>query len=226
MEYNEDNFLMLSGIQHFAFCRRQWALIHIENVWVENSITIEGHILHKNVHENYRSESRLNVIVSRAMPVFSRELGFSGECDVVEFRKNDNIGVEIHGRSGKYTVYPIEYKRGLPKSDMCDVLQLTAQAMCLEEMLCCEIKEGALFYFETKRRTKVEFTSELRETVKSFTKEMHEYFDRQYLPHQKRTKACNACSLKEYCMPKLEKLSAKKYNDVNLGKEETIVEKD
>lgn len=87
-------------------------------------------------------------------------------------------------------------------------------------------KEGALFYFETKHRTKVKFTPELRATVKSAAGEMHEYFDRRYLPRPKRTKACNACSLKEYCMPKLEKLSAKKYNDMNLGKEETTDEKD
>ncbi len=220
MEYNEESYLMLSGIQHFAFCRRQWALIHIENVWFENSRTAEGHILHKNVHEHYRSESRFDVVISRAMPIFSRELGLSGEYDAVEFRKTDNKdGVEIHGREGRYTVYPVEYKRGSPKGDMCDVLQLTAQAMCLEEMLCCEIKEGALFYFETKHRTKVIFTPELRITVKSFAAEMHEYFERRYLPRSKRTKACNACSLKEYCMPKLEKLSAKKYNDVNLWEE-------
>lgn len=226
MEYNEDSFLMLSGIQHFAFCRRQWALIHIENVWAENLRTAEGRVLHKNVHENFHSESRLDVIISRAMPVFSRELGLSGECDMVEFRRSENSGIEIHGNDGKYKVYPVEYKRGSPKSDECDVLQLTAQAMCLEEMLCCEIKEGALFYFETKHRAKVKFTPELRATVKSAAGEMHEYFDRRYLPRPKRTKACNACSLKEYCMPKLEKLSAKKYNDMNLGKEETTDEKD
>ncbi len=224
MEYKEDSFLMLSGIQHFAFCRRQWALIHIENTWAENSRTAEGRILHGNVHENYRSESRQDVVISRAMPIFSRELGFSGECDVVEFRKNEQHGINLQGRNGKYTVYPIEYKRGSPKSDMCDALQLAAQAMCLEEMLCCDIKEGALFYFETKRRSKVIFTPELKATVKSFAAEMHEYFDRRYLPRPKRTKACNACSLKDICMPKLEKFSAKEYNNMNLGREDTVSE--
>lgn len=220
MEYNEESFLMLSGVQHFAFCRRQWALIHIENVWAENARTAEGHILHKNVHENYRSESRQDVIISRAMPVFSRELGLSGECDAVEFRKTDSKnGIVLNDRDGKYTVYPVEYKRGSPKTDECDILQLTAQAMCLEEMLCCDIKEGALFYFETMHRTKVVFTPELRSTVKEYTAEMHKYFDRRYLPRPKRTKACNACSLKEYCMPKLEKLSAKEYNAANLWEE-------
>lgn len=222
MEYNEDSYLMLSGIQHFAFCRRQWALIHIDNVWAENERTMEGKILHDNAHDVYRSESRREVFISRAMPVFSRTLGLSGECDVVEFRRTNREGITISGRNGIYTLYPVEYKRGSPKEDLCDILQLTAQAMCLEEMLCCTISEGALFYFETKRRTKVVFTEEMRETVRRYAAEMHGYFDRQYLPRPKRTKACNACSLKDECLPKLEKIqSAKAYNDENLGRAES-----
>lgn len=221
MEYNEDSYLMLSGIQHFAFCRRQWALIHIDNVWAENERTVEGKILHDNAHDIYRSESRGEVIISRAMPIFSRTLGLSGECDVVEFRRTNKDGITIAGRDGSYTVYPVEYKRGSPKEDQCDILQLTAQAICLEEMLCCTISEGALYYFETKRRTKVTFTEEMRETVRRYSAEMHGYYDRQYLPRPKRTKACNACSLKEECLPKLERIqSAKAYNDENLGRAE------
>lgn len=221
MEYNEDSYLMLSGIQHFAFCRRQWALIHIDNVWAENERTTEGKILHDHAHDAYRSESRGEVIISRAMPIFSRTLGLSGECDVVEFRKNSGQGISLHGRDGFYTVYPVEYKRGSPKENPCDILQLTAQAMCLEEMLCCTISEGALYYFETRHRVRVNITDELRDTVRKYAAEMHEYYDRQYLPRPKRTKACNACSLKEECIPKLEKFqSAKAYNDENLGRAE------
>lgn len=213
MEYNEDGYLMLSGIQHFAFCRRQWAIIHIENVWSENERTAEGRILHDNAHDAYRSESRGQVIVSRAMPICSRTLGLSGNCDVVEFRKSAD-GISLNGKEGRYSVYPVEYKRGAPKEDLCDILQLTAQAMCLEEMLLCEINEGALYYFETKHRMKVAFTAELRETVKNYAAEMHQYFERNYLPRPKRTKACNACSLKEECLPKLATVcSAKEYND-------------
>lgn len=145
MEYNEDSYLMLSGIQHFAFCRRQWALIHIDDVWAENERTTEGKILHDNAHDAYRSESRGEVIISRAMPVFSRTPGLSGECDVVEFRKNAEQGISLRGKGGYYTVSPVEYKRGAPKESLCDILQLTAQAMCLEEMLCCTISEGALY---------------------------------------------------------------------------------
>ncbi|MBQ7921738.1 MAG: CRISPR-associated protein Cas4 [Clostridia bacterium] len=219
MEYNEDSYLMLSGVQHFAFCRRQWALIHIDNVWVENERTTEGKLLHDNAHDAYRSESRGEVIISRAMPIFSRTMGLSGECDVVEFRKNSAEGIALHGKDGFYTVYPVEYKRGTPKENPCDMLQLTAQAMCLEEMMCCNITEGALYYFETRHRVKVSITDELRDTVHKYAAEMHEYYERQYLPRPKRTKACNACSLKELCLPKLEKIqSAKAYNDENLGR--------
>lgn len=218
MEYNEDSYLMLSGIQHFAFCRRQWALIHIDNVWAENERTVEGKLLHDHAHDAYRSESRGEVIISRAMPIFSRTLGFSGDCDVVEFRRTKRDGISLHGREGAYTVYPVEYKRGSPKEDLCDILQLTAQAMCLEEMLCCTISEGALYYFETKHRLKIAITEELREKVRDYAAEMHQYFERQYLPRPKRTKACNACSLKEECIPKLEKVqSAKAYNNEYLG---------
>lgn len=219
MEYDENSYLMLSGIQHFSFCRRQWALIHIDSVWSENERTVEGKLLHDKAHDVYHSESRGKLILSRAMPIFSKVLGLSGECDVVEFRRTSTEGITLSGHDGFYTVYPVEYKRGSPKEDPCDILQLTAQAMCLEEMLCCNITDGALFYFETKRRTSVVFTPELRDTVRRYAAEMHEYFERQYLPRPKRTKACNACSLKEECLPKLEKIqSAKTYNDENLGR--------
>ena len=213
-EYREDDFLQLSGIQHFAFCRRQWALIHIDNVWVENERTTEGKLLHDHAHDAYHSEFRGEVLITRAMPVFSRTLGLSGECDVVEFRHTSVGGITLPERKGMFTVYPVEYKRGSPKEDNCDILQLTAQVICLEEMLCCSICEGALFYFETHHRVKISITDELRQTVRSFCTEMHQYFDRRYLPRPRRTKSCNACSLKEECLPKLEKMqSAKAYND-------------
>lgn len=221
MEYNEESYLMLSGIQHFSFCRRQWALIHIDNVWTENDRTAEGRLLHDNAHDTYRSETRGEVIISRAMPIFSRTMGLSGECDVVEFRKTDEQGITLNGRDGNFKVYPVEYKRGVPKENPCDLLQLTAQAMCLEEMLLCTINEGALYYFETRHRTRVQITEEMRNTVRSYASEMHEYYEKRFLPRPKRTKACNACSLKEECLPMLQKIpSAKAYNDENLGRNE------
>lgn len=204
MEYREEDFLLLSGIQHFAFCRRQWALIHIEQQWQENEYTVAGELLHKNAHDPYFNEKRKDVIVSRSMPVFSRTMGVSGECDIVEFRKSDD-GISIHGHRGLYDVYPIEYKKGSPKDTEIDILQLTAQAMCLEEMLSTHIQEGAVFYGETRRRQIVVFSEELEEQVSSSFAEMHEMYDRRYTPKVRWSKSCNACSLKDICLPKLGK---------------------
>ncbi len=210
-EYNEEDFLSLSGIQHFEFCRRQWALIHIEQQWEENLRTVEGNLLHKNAHDGYSAEKRGDVIVSRGMPIFSRTLGINGVCDIVEFHKQDD-GVEIFGREGKFKVLPVEYKRGEPKDNDVDVLQLAAQAMCLEEMLCCNIEYGSIFYGETRRRIKVKIDNDLRDKVKSKFKEMHEMYDRRHTPKVKPSKSCNACSLKDLCLPKLCKnKSAREY---------------
>lgn len=221
MAYNENDFLMLSGIQHFAFCRRQWALIHIEQLWEENLRTVEGNLLHENCHDGYSSESRKEVLISRGMPIFSRSLGASGVCDIVEFRKSTK-GITLHGRKGIYTVYPVEYKHGEPKSSDIDILQLVAQAICLEEMLICEIFEGAIFYGKTKRRQKVLLTDELKERARGMFTEMHGYLERGYIPRVKPTKSCNACSLKNLCLPKLCKLkSVRDYLEQNLGTGET-----
>lgn len=224
MKYTEDDYLMISGIQHFVFCRRQWALIHIEQQWAENFRTADGAVMHKNVHDSSYNETRKDKIIVRAMRVNSAELGLTGECDVVEFTCCAD-GVPIFGREGKYSVMPIEYKRGSPKEDDCDKLQLCAQALCLEEMLCCEIKEGCLYYGETKRRTKVVFDEDMRQRVKSIAEEMHGYYNRKYTPIVKRTKSCNACSLKDLCLPVIMKnKSAKCYMEkmiINTDEEDT-----
>ena len=202
MEYNEEDFLLLSGIQHFVFCKRQWALIHIEQQWQENLRTIEGEILHEKAHDNTVKETRGDLIISRGMAIFSRSLGISGTCDVVELYKSPD-GVNIFGREGTYKPVPVEYKRGKPKEDDSDVLQLCAQAMCLEEMLLCEIPEAFLFYGETKRRLKIILDDELRERLKTIVKEMHGLYAKRYTPKVKPSKSCKACSLIEICMPKL-----------------------
>jgi CRISPR-associated exonuclease Cas4 len=201
-EYNEEDFLLLSGIQHFSFCKRQWALIHIEQQWQENLRTIEGEILHEKTHDNTVKEKRGDLIVSRGMGIFSRQLGITGTCDVVELHRAPD-GVNIFGRDGTYKAVPVEYKRGKPKEDDSDVLQLCAQAMCLEEMLLCEIPEAFLFYGETKRRLKIILDDVLRGRVKTIVKEMHELYDKRYTPKVKPSKSCKACSLIEICMPKL-----------------------
>jgi len=202
MEYKEEDFLLLSGIQHFVFCKRQWALIHIEQQWQENLRTIEGEILHEKTHDNTIKETRGDLIVSRGMGIFSSSLGLTGSCDVVELHRASD-GVNIFGRDGTYKPVPVEYKRGKPKEDESDALQLCAQAMCLEEMLLCKIPEAFLFYGETKRRLKIILDDGLRERVKTIAKEMHELYDRRYTPKVKLSKGCKACSLTEVCMPKL-----------------------
>lgn len=217
--YNEEDFLQLSGIQHFAFCRRQWALAYIELQWQENVRTVEGKLLHENAHDAAIKEKRGNLIVVRAMPVHSREMGISGECDVVEFHRSEN-GIPISGREGKYIVIPVEYKRGKPKSNDIDALQVAAQALCLEEMLCCDIPYGYIYYGEIRHREKIEFTEELRRKVKDMFTEMHKYYGQRYTPKVKWSKSCNACSLKDICLPALNKdVSVKKYLDTRMKEE-------
>lgn len=203
MEYEEDEYLNLAGLQHFAFCRRQWALIHLEMQWSENLRTAEGRVLHDNAHDAFSAEKRGDLLISRGMAVFSRRLGVNGACDVVEFRASPK-GVPIAGRDGTWLPVPVEYKRGAPKEDDADRLQLCCQAMCLEEMLLCgRIPKAYLYYGETARRTAVPLDDALREEVAGMLAEMHELYRRHYTPRVRPTKSCNACSLKGLCLPKL-----------------------
>lgn len=210
-EYKEEDYLMLSGIQHFIFCRRQWALIHIEQQWEENFHTVDGKIMHETAHDGFSCEKRKDTIISRGMPVYSRVMGVSGICDVVEFERSEE-GVYIRKFDGIFEVTPIEYKRGKPKKDESDILQVAAQAMCLEEMLSCTIEKGALYYGQTRRRMEVPITAELRQQVSDIFAEMHQYYDQGYTPRVKKSKACSSCSLKDICLPELDRVkSAKGY---------------
>ena len=202
MNRPEEDWLQLSGLQHFTFCRRQWALIHIENQWAENFRTVDGHLMHERVHDQEFRESRGDRLTVRGLAIRSAQLGISGQCDAVEFYR-DPDGIPLRDREGLWQPYPVEYKRGKPKEDNADELQLCAQAMCLEEMLCCTVPEGALYYGEPRRRTVVLFTPELRQQVRDSLTEMHQLYQRRYTPKVKPSKACNACSLKDLCLPKL-----------------------
>lgn len=211
-EYSADELLPLSGIQHFCFCRRQWALIHVERQWQENLLTVEGRILHNRADDPFFTEVRKGVITARSMPVASYRLGLFGVCDVVEFTAASE-GVHLPGRAGTYRPVPIEYKRGREKHDASDEAQVCAQALCLEEMLSTSIPLGCLFYGETRRRVEVELTAELRALVARMAAEMHAYFERGYTPQVKPSKACRSCSLEDACLPTLQAqvLSATKY---------------
>ena len=200
--YNEDEFLQLSGIQHFAFCRRQWALAYIEMQWQENVRTVEGKILHENAHDASLKEKRGDLLIVRAMPIHSREMGVSGECDVVEFHKCKN-GISLEGRDGSYTVVPVEYKRGHHKPDERDEVQLAAQAMCMEEMYGINIPYGALYYDEVKRREIISISESLRNTTIHCAQQMHEVFKSGELPKANKQRHCKNCSLINICMPEM-----------------------
>lgn len=202
MIYQEEDFLQLSGLQHFSFCRRQWALIHIENQWAENYRTVDGALMHERAHDRSLEESRGDLLIQRGVSVYSAELGVSGQCDILEYRWGTE-GIPLPNRDGLWQPYPVEYKRGKPKDGDADALQLCGQAMCLEHMLCCDIPEGALYYGEIRRREQVAFTPALRSQVKELLLQMHELYRRGYTPKVKPTKSCNACSLKDLCLPRL-----------------------
>ena len=198
----QDDDLQLSGIQHFSFCRRQWALIHIEDQWQENGLTAEGRVQHDRVHDESISDFRGGVLTLRGMRICSDRLRVSGVCDAVEFTP-DPDGIALRGREGLWRPCPVEYKHGAGKLSDCDRLQLAAQALCLEEMLCCEIPAGALFYWKTRRRERVEIDAGLREKTERMLREMREYYDRRYTPRVKPGKACESCSLSDACLPRL-----------------------
>lgn len=202
MIYFEDELLPLSGLQHFSFCRRQWALIHLEGQWAENLRTTEGLLFHERAHDSRQRERRGDTLILRDLSVFSHTLGLSGKCDVVEFHA-DPEGIPLQGESGLWKPFPVEYKRGAPKEHDADQLQLCAQAICLEEMLCCTITEGALFYGETRRREPVLFDDQLRTRVSELCTQMHQLFRRGMTPPPTKARNCGACSLKELCLPKL-----------------------
>ena len=205
--HDDELLLNISGIQHFVFCRRQWALIHIEQQWMENVLTVSGELMHKNAHDGQFTEKRGEILISRGMPVTSNVLGLTGVCDVVEFHQCSD-GAILHGREGYYRIIPVEYKHGEPKEDDCDILQAAVQAICLEEMFCTVVEEVHLYYGKIRHRLKVPLDSEIRTRVKAISREMHDCYRRRYTPKVKQSRRCHACSLKEICLPKLNKITS------------------
>ena len=212
MTYQEDELLPLSGIHHFLFCRRSWALITVEQQWDENIFTIKGHEFHKRVDDPFENQSGPSLIVSRSLPVRSFKLGLTGVCDLVEFHPSKD-GVNLAGHSGLWKPVPIEYKRGLPKPDARDEVQLCAQAICLEEMLSVSVEKAFLYYGKTRHRTEVVLDRQLRDLVANSAKEMHQLYARGYTPKARYKKECKSCSLVEICFPTIqtEASNVKKY---------------
>lgn len=198
-----DDYLLLSGVQHYAFCPRQWALIHVEQQWKENLSTFLGQELHQNANDPFAVEKRQDVVIVRAVPLVSHSLQLYGVGDVVEFHKTEYNGITLKGYSGSWIPVPIEYKLGKPKATNCDVVQLCAQAICLEEKFELRITRGQVFYGRTRRRLEVEFTPELREETRKVAESMHGTFERGFTPRPEVSDACSSCSLSELCMPEL-----------------------
>jgi len=190
--YSEDDLIQLSALQHFVFCRRQCALIHIEQVWAENKLTAEGRIMHEHVHEE-GNESRGDVRIEHGVALRSLKLGLIGKADVVEFHRQAD---------GTWQAFPVEYKRGKPKPDHSDKIQLCAQALCLEEMLNASITAGALFYGKTRRRLDVTFDEALRLETQEVAKLTHDLIEIGLTPAPVYNKRCESCSLMAECMPK------------------------
>ncbi|AMV71699.1 CRISPR-associated protein Cas4 [Desulfuromonas carbonis] len=186
--YDEADYIMLSALQHYLYCPRQCALIHLEQVWVENRYTAEGRVLHE------RSDSRevgrqRGIRAIRTLPLASARLGLSGQADVVEFHDDGSV-------------FPVEYKRGRPKKNRCDEVQLCAQALCLEEMLALSIPSGALYYGEKRRRQPVIFNAELRKLTESTIARVHALLQGGTTPPADYCRKCDQCSLFSACLPK------------------------
>ncbi|MBE01583.1 CRISPR-associated protein Cas4 [uncultured Marinobacter sp.] len=207
MDLSSNELLPLSGLQHFAYCPRQFALIHIDQQWEENRFTAEGQVLHQRVNEG-KSETRRDLHIARSVRLISQQLGLSGVADVVEFHRVDQGGCQLAGRPGCWQPYPVEYKRGRSKSDDWDRIQLCAQAMALEEMLSVEVPEGALFYGQPRRREQVLFTSPLRELTRQMAARVHALFESGQLPAAEPGPKCKHCSLQQRCMPGVDSASA------------------
>jgi CRISPR-associated exonuclease Cas4 len=207
--FSEDDLLPLSGLQHLVFCERQWGLIHIEQQWEENRLTSEGRILHERVHDA-GTEARPGVVTARGLRLRSFRLGLSGQADVVEFqlaepgeaRPARQSDCQLPDRTGWWRPFPVEYKRGRPKANGCDEVQLCAQALCLEEMLGVAIDGGALFYGATRRRKEVPLDARLRTRTEGLAGRMHELYSARVTPPAVYTKKCDRCSLYDRCLPR------------------------
>ncbi len=203
--FADDDLLLLSGIQHMAFCERQWALIHVEQVWAENVRTVEGKHLHERADDPFFDESRKSLRIVRSMPLISQRLGLRGVADVVEFYQSEaaieGVTCRLKDRQGWWRPVPVEYKRGKPKSDDRDAVQLCAQAMALEEMMGVSIAEGFLFYAQIKRREAVAIDEKLRCHTTELALRIHELLRSGITPKAPKGKHCSQCSLVEECQP-------------------------
>lgn len=204
MAYSDEDYIAISGLQHLAFCKRQWGLIHLEQEWTENFLTAEGRIMHERVDSGYQ-EFRRGVKQYSGLHIKNSELGLYGRMDVLEVEKTEGPTIEIPwiGLSGNWNLRPVEFKHGKPKENDVDAVQLCAQAFCLEEMTGLHIDEGSIYYCEIRRRAEVEFTKNLRLATKNLILEAHRLLADGKLPAIEKNHHCKSCSLFEFCMPRI-----------------------
>lgn len=222
--YSEEEMLQLSGIQHYVFCPRQWALIHIDQLWDDNLLTAEGTMLHSNVDNPFMRETDgTGTVTLRGIRVVSDTLGLSGTADAVELHPHKDAPKDKASllKSRMFELIPVEYKRGRRKVSDCDRIQVAAQGMALEEMLGINVSRGAIFYWEERHREYFDIDASLRTYVREAVAEMHRLTDSKTLPEPPKRNNCRACSLFDSCMPSLHRKSALKYIDDTLGNDET-----
>lgn len=224
MAYSEDEMLMLSGIQHYVFCPRQWALIHIEQQWEENRLTAEGELLHQNVDNPAYRQKNGGVVTLRRVAIASRELGLTGFSDAVELLpSNESTNAVRHPKyPGYWKLVPVEYKRGHVKPDKRDEVQVAAQALCLEEIYHICVPIGAIYYGEEHTRRTIAIDEPLRQFTRQCAEEMHQIYQCGITPRAEYKAHCQSCSIKDVCMPKLSsRCTVEAYLKTNLYEETT-----
>ena len=213
MMYDDDQMLMLSGIQHYMYCPRQWALIHVEQQWNDNRLTAEGQVLHQHVDDPTYRQKNGDTVTLRAVHIASHSLGLYGISDAIELLPSDTAADAItHPRyPGFWKPYPVEYKRGHRKPDERDEVQLCAQVICLEEMYGIHIPEAAFFYHETRHREVVQIDEPLRQLTYQLSQAMHETFESGFTPKAEKRRGCRSCSLIDICFPELTRQTSVNY---------------
>lgn len=215
--FDEDDLLPISALQHLSFCERQWGLIHLEGIWGENRLTAEGRHLHDRA-DTAETEVRSDIRIARGLRLRSMRLGLTGKADVVEFHRltpalerglkhrlreaDKTCGMLLEGVEGFWQPVPVEYKRGKPKLEPCDEIQVCAQAFCIEEMTGARVPRGMLFYGMPRRRYDVLFDDGLREGTEKLCVRLHALTREGKTPEARYEKKCESCSLMDYCMPK------------------------
>ncbi|MDD5307785.1 MAG: CRISPR-associated protein Cas4 [Deltaproteobacteria bacterium] len=200
--FDEDDLLPLSGLQHVIYCERRFALVHVECLWAESNATVDGRHIHERAHE-VSSESRGDVTIARGLWLRSLRLGLSGKADVVELHRIDDSseGINLLGVSGRWSVFPVEYKRGVLRHEQAYAVQLCAQAMALEEMMGTVIPAGAVYYGKSHRREDVPFSDDLRASTEEAARRIHEIARSGSTPPPVPGPKCGPCSMKDLCLP-------------------------